>query len=403
VVPERDLLGQIDASTPDLIELCRRLVAAPSVSPPGDTREVAEVVRAELESGGIEAEITHRDPRMPSVLASIESAIPGHHLIMNVHLDTMPAGDESRWSVDPWTLTEREGRLYGLGMGNMKGAIAAMALAMRLLARNRDRWAGRVTFAAVADEVMFGDQGAAWLLEARQELTGDALVCGEGPGWMRLAIAEKGVAWYEVTAEGPSGHASSARAESSAIAKLAAVATQLDGLSGRRGSIPTELGGLVEAPDDPGVLLTFNVGTFEGGTVVSQLPTEARATIDARVPPGVSLAEVDVLVRDACDLEGVRWTRVKGWDANWTDPETPIARAIARAVRAVRGTPPRLAVRLPASDASRWRARGVPAICFGPQPTFSAGTDDYAERDDVIDCAKIYTLAALDFLRPATG
>ena len=72
--------------------------------------------------------------------------------------------------------------------------------------------------------------------------------------------------------------------------------------------------------------------------------------------------------------------------------------AVAAAAAQVRGVPAKPVVRLPASDASRWRALGVPGVCYGPQPTLAAGIDDYAEEQDVIDCAKVYALAALQFL-----
>ena len=64
----------------------------------------------------------------------------------------------------------------------------------------------------------------------------------------------------------------------------------------------------------------------------------------------------------------------------------------------VRGKPPALVVRLPASDASRWRRAGVQAVCFGPQPLLASGIDDFVYRKDFLDCAKIYAIAALDYL-----
>ena len=63
--------------------------------------------------------------------------------------------------------------------------------------------------------------------------------------------------------------------------------------------------------------------------------------------------------------------------------------------RLVRGEPPVLTVRHPASDAMRWRSLGRPAVCYGPQPTLSAGIDDYAVEQDVIDCCAVYALSAL--------
>jgi succinyl-diaminopimelate desuccinylase len=54
---------------------------------------------------------------------------------------------------------------------------------------------------------------------------------------------------------------------------------------------------------------------------------------------------------------------------------------------------------LPGSDARRWRELGVPAVCYGPQPTLSAGVDDYANEQDVVDCAKIYARTVLALMR----
>jgi succinyl-diaminopimelate desuccinylase len=48
--------------------------------------------------------------------------------------------------------------------------------------------------------------------------------------------------------------------------------------------------------------------------------------------------------------------------------------------------------------ASRWRTHGIPAVCFGPQPELASGSDDYVNEQDVVDCAKIYALAALAYL-----
>ena len=396
---EDAIVAEVEEREAALLDLCRALVEAPSVSPPGDTRAVAAVVADALRALGHDPEVIARDATKPSVLAASGEGRP--HLVLNVHLDTMPPGDVGAWSVDPFRLTERDGRLYGLGMGNMKGAVAAMVLAFDLLAERAAEIPGRVTFSAVADEVMFGPDGAAWLLESRPgDLVGDGLLCGEGPGFMRVAVGEKGVAWYRLEADGPAGHSSRARTGASAIAKIAAAVLEIDAANGREGAFPDGLRG-IPTEGDPGATLAANVGTIEGGTVESQLPTSATATADLRLPPGIGLDDADALIAAACEPRGVRWVRVKGWDPNWTDLEAPLTRAITGAVRSVRGTPAVPAIRVPASDASRWRALGVPSICFGPQPTYAAGVDDYAERVDVVDCAKIYALTAVRFLRGA--
>ncbi len=389
-----------DSARDELVALCRGLVAAPSANPPGDTTAVAGVVLEFLARHGIPACTLSRVETMPNVVATVHGYGPGRHLILNVHMDTMPPGDEASWTVPRFELTAREGRLYGLGMGNMKGAVAAMCLAVVVLDRARDAWPGSVTFTAVSDECVFGDNGAAFLLATMPELVGDALICGEGPGWMRLAIAEKGVAWFELTASGPGGHASNASAGGSAVSRLAKVVLELERLNDLEVALPRALEHMTSDGGAEGSRLSVNVGTFRGGTFVSQIPTAAVAEVDFRIPPGLTVSEVEQMVASrACVVPGVSWRRTRSWEPNWTALDTPIGRATSAAVAATRGEPAVPTVRLPASDASRWRALGVPAICFGPQPTLSAGVDDYALESDVADCARIYASAALDYLR----
>ena len=381
-----------------LVAYCADLVGAPSENPPGDTRAVAAVVVAYLAGHGIESRLEAGEPTMPSVVAEVDSGRPGRHLVLNVHLDTMPAGVLADWTVPVHELTRREGRLYGLGMGNMKGAVAAMSRSLVALRDAAGAWSGRVTFAAVADEVVFGDNGAALLLRRHPDLYGDALLCGEGPGFRRVAVAEKGVLWLQVDVRADGGHSSAVLPGRSATAVVAEAVRRLDGLTDRVVPPPPDLAG-VAREGDAGILLTVNVGRVDAGTFIGQIATSARAEVDLRLPPGLSADDAEKLVRGLLDdLPGTAVTRIKGWDPNGTAVEDPFVRHFAAAVRELRGAEPEYAVRLPASDASRWRARGVPAICYGPQPTLSAGLDDYAEEQEVLDCAVLYAATALSYL-----
>lgn len=398
------VLAEAEAQREDLVALCADLVAAPSVNPVGDTRQVADVVTRALEQRGIAARQEACEPTMPSVLAEVDSGRAGPHLVLNVHLDTMPPGDEALWTQPVWELTRTGGRLYGLGMGNMKGAVAAMVTATSLLAERRPAWTGRVSFTAVSDEVVFGDNGAAFLLREHPDLLGDALICGEGPGFRRLALGEKGVLWVELTASGPAGHSSAVLRGGSASARIAEAVSRVDALTGQVGSLPPELRHLladdVDGEADPGLQLTANVGTVRAGTFVGQMATSATAEVDLRLPPGIDANAALALVTDAVRaVPGVGVRRLKGWDPNWTSPTSAIARAWDSASLAVTGAAADPAIRLPASDASRWRRAGVPSLCYGPQPTWSAGVDDYAEEEEVLRCAMLYTLTALSLLR----
>jgi succinyl-diaminopimelate desuccinylase len=394
------LVRTVEAQREKIVELCAAFVAAPSVNPPGDTREVADLVARALADRGVSSTFERCIPTMPSVVAEIDSGSPGPHLVLNVHMDTMPPGAESEWTVPIWELSRVGGRLYGLGMGNMKGAVAAMVTAAGLLAGHRRDWTGRVTFTAVSDEVVFGDNGAAFLLRERPDLRGDGLLCGEGAGFRRLAIGEKGVLWLELRASGPTGHSSAVERGRSASARIAEAVLRVDALNGRTGTLPAELEDLSAGEDGSGWLLSANTGTISAGTFIGQIATEASAQLDLRLPPGISAEQAERLVVEAvADVESVQVRVLKGWDANWTAPGDELARAWSTASQHVTGSGPQHAIRLPASDASRWRRAGVPALCYGPQPTWSAGVDDYAEEDEVLRCAALYALTAREFLR----
>ncbi len=395
---------EIDAERETLIRLCARLVEAASVNPPGRTDGVAAIVRDYLDEGGVPAEIVAADSEAPNVVGRVVGGAPGRHVVFNAHMDTMEPGDVRAWTVPPFELTRKDERLYGLGMGNMKGALAAMCLVTALLHRHRDALAGRLTMTAVSDEVMFGDRGTVHLLRERPDVVGDFLISGEGPGFMDLAVAEKGLLWLDVAAVGPAGHSSRARAGETATMRLAALLAQLDGLNAVYAPPPPELAGVDGGEGDLGFRLSLNAGGLSAGTVRSQIAVSARAELDIRLPPGLPADEIESRVRaimggDPC----LRVRRVKAWDANWTAPADPLAEAVIAAASTVRGRPPRLVVRLPGSDARRWRDLGVPAICYGPQPTLSAGIDDYAEEQDVVDCAKVYARAATRLMRDTEG
>lgn len=392
---------EIDAAREELVELCGALVAAPSVNPPGRTTEVAALVRDYLGAKGIVTETVKADEEAPNLVATVAGATTadaksGRHVVFNAHMDTMEAGDESAWSVPVFRVTRRDGRLYGLGLGNMKGALAAMCLASAALHRHRGAWNGRLTLTAVSDEVMFGERGAVFLLRQRPDLASDFLISGEGPGFMGLAVAEKGLLWLDLEARAPGGHSSRALRGDTAVMKLATALTRLDAFNDRYATLPAELAGVTGGEGNLGLRLSFNAGTIAAGTVRSQVATRARAEIDIRLPPGITAETCEEMIRMAAPELAVEV--VKAWDANWTALGNAVIVALAAAVQSVRGERPPFVVRLPGSDARRWRDLGVPAVCYGPQPTLSAGVDDYVNEQDVIDCAKIYARATLTLL-----
>ena len=382
-----------------VLALCADMVAAVSINPPGDVTGPAAVLQDWFAARNLPVEVFAPVATKPNLIVSIDSGRPGPHLVLNGHLDTIAPGDSANWSVPVHEMTERNGRLYGLGIGNMKAGVVALAFATLYLAENRSLWCGRLSFTAVADETVFGPDGAEALLAARPDLRGDALICAEGPGSMGLALAEKGLLWVRLEASAAPAQGMIGQAGDSAIARLARVLVDIDTLNHQQFTPPEALTGL--AAGEHGLRLSANVGTITGGRFISQRAESAVAEVDFRLPPGLSIAAIEAkLDRLVALVDGVRWSRIKGWEANWTLPTDPVCQAIAAACTRVRGNSPAPVVRLPASDASRWRALGVPAVCFGPQAELVSGVDDYVEKADLLDCVAIYALGAMAFLQP---
>ena len=137
------LEAEVEAQRAFLIEMTRKLVAVASPNPPGDVTEAAEVATDLLKLiDGVRIARYETAPGIVNLVAMIAGAGPGRRLIFNGHLDTFPIG-EGQWTVPPLGGTLKDGRIYGRGVSDMKGGIAAALTALRILSRVRERfWFG---------------------------------------------------------------------------------------------------------------------------------------------------------------------------------------------------------------------------------------------------------------------
>ena len=391
----------VTADRERLLALCARLVACDSAQPKGDTRAVIDILEGVLAEAGIVAERVANDVTKPNLVAIVDGGGPGPHIGLNGHADTLDAGDPKAWSAPPYSATRRDGRMYGLGIGNMKAGVAVLTFAFLILAAERRNWGGRLSLTIVADEVVFGPAGAAFLLRTRPDLVGDMLINAEGAGNLGLAVAEKGLLWLKLEATAAPLQGMLARRGSTAAARLARLVSRLDDWNDERIAPPA---GLTELAGDEGPRLTVNVGRIMGGSFISQVATSVVAEVDFRIPPGTTAAAVEDRVRgEAARIGGVAVTRIKGWDPSFTAASHPLVAAMRQASAEVRGVAAELVCRLPASDAQRWRAFGVPSVCYGPQPLLASGIDDYVIEDDVVDCLDVTVAALRRLLRPNGG
>ena len=100
----------------------------------------------------------------------------GRSIMFNGHMDTMPAQAEL-WATDPWTPTLKDGKLYGLGIADMKSGLAAAVMAVKLLRDAGLELPGDVIITSVADEEGGGNGSIAAAIQGEKA---DAVVVCEG-------------------------------------------------------------------------------------------------------------------------------------------------------------------------------------------------------------------------------
>jgi len=135
----------------EVTDLLSRLIQVDTTNPPGNETAAAELLRAYLEANGVECELYARVPERASLVARIRGSGDGPTLLLLSHTDVVLA-DASEWSVPPFSGEVRDGEVWGRGALDMKGQVAASAVAIASLAREGFEPAGDLIFAATADE-----------------------------------------------------------------------------------------------------------------------------------------------------------------------------------------------------------------------------------------------------------
>ena len=217
---------RLDAEVTDLLS---RLIRVDTTNPPGNETAAAELLREYLEANGLSCETYARVPERANIVARIPGRGEGPSLLYLGHTDVVLA-DAGEWSVPPFSGTVRDDEVWGRGALDMKGQVAANAVAIASLAREGFEPAGDVIFAATADEEVGEDFGLSWLCSehpdavrcdyAVNEGGGDRLVLG-GETYYVVTTAEKLTAPFTIAVHGRSGHASMPGIADNALVKAA--------------------------------------------------------------------------------------------------------------------------------------------------------------------------------------
>jgi acetylornithine deacetylase/succinyl-diaminopimelate desuccinylase-like protein len=217
-------------------DLLQRLIRLDTVNPPGNETIAAELLRDYLAESGVEAELYAKVPERANLVARIPGRGDGPRLLLLSHTDTVVA-DPVEWQLDPWSGELRNGEVWGRGALDMKGQVAASAVAIASLAREGFEPDGDLIFAATADEEVGEDFGLSWLCVEHpdavraeycvNEGAGDRIDFGGGRIFYLCGTAEKTSSPFVLRVHGRSGHASMPGISDNALVKAARLIERL--------------------------------------------------------------------------------------------------------------------------------------------------------------------------------
>src|SRR5690606_21932948 len=278
---------------PGLLQHLDRLVSMPSVSsasPALDTSN-ADVIGYLVqcyEDLGFSCELIESAPTTPATagnrklnLIATRGSGPGG-LVLAGHTDTVPLNEEL-WSVNPFRLTERDGRLYGLGSTDMKGFFPIIMEAMQAFAdvRAADFSQPLIVLATADEETSM--QGAGGLAQLGRPL-GRCAVLGEPPG-MRPTHAHKGIMMESIDLLGQSGHSSDPDLGRNALEAMHAVIGELI-------SFRQELQQRYHSPIFTIPRPTLNLGCIHGGDNPNRICGDCHLEFDIRLLPGMEISQM---------------------------------------------------------------------------------------------------------------
>jgi len=327
----------------------------------------------------------------------------GPTLMLNGHLDTSYSGRE------PWLQDipgfqpqgfEREGRIYGLGISNMKGALCCYLAAVRALREAGVALRGDLMIAAVAGEIEKTQQGDAQGAEYRGYATGSRYLVGHGgaadacilgePTENKIVLAHFGTIWMRLSTTGPFVHTafSSGRLEENSIVRMRPV---LD-------AVLEWLPGWEEEMSYGDTRGVANVGAVHGGFgwLASRTPHRTDLFLDLRVPPSVPMAEARRKAlefgRSLDGIEAEVYVTAPGAEIDAADPTVA---ALEEAHEEVFGSPPERDVTRWFSDASVLTRYGIATVNYGTSSGLpDAELGENLSVDGLVRTAEVYARAA---------
>ena len=406
-----------DALTDEALDLFRRLLQLDTTNPPGNEDTACKLISEVLALEEIDHEILESAPGRANLVARLRGDGGEEPILLSSHLDVVGA-DATQWTHPPFAAEVADGYVWGRGAIDMKN-MTAMELAC-LLALQRhagDRLTRDVILAAVADEESGCELGSLWLAREHPDKVRAEYTFGELGGFTLhigasricpVQVAEKGVCWLRVKAEGEGGHGSIPM-RGAAIERIADAAVRLSQVCTPLRVTPVmrhfvrSLAALQPFPRGPILELVMHPWTsrlildkvmpdphqarlfhallhdtatptvLDGGDKVNVIPAVAEMLVDGRTLPGQSeeafVAEVRDIIGEGFEIEVIRF--MPAVDGAVDDPIIAVIQEVIDELDPGVVAVPNLVPGF--TDAKAWSSLGSTCIGFSP---VKLGPDD---------------------------
>ncbi len=413
----------IAASAERAFTVLERLVAEPSTI--GNEAGAQEVLASELDAAGfsiarpgitddIADDAASGVPPLSyegrfNVVAQRGPADAHRTLVINGHMDVVPAEDTSQWTSDPFLPVRKDGWLVGRGAGDMKAGFAAGLLAIWALDRAVPGWlTGGLTFVSCIEEEATGN---GTLAAGRAGYVADAALLLE-PTDLEILLGGIALVWVSVEIKGRAGHAEAA---GESVNPILAVGPIIDGLRRLEHSMNLDHTSGVDA--DPAFIdiphpYNVNIGKVRSGDWPSSVPAVARVDVRIGHPRHWTSEQTLEHARLAIleSVAGDEWFQrhpptvvLSGYRAEryFQDPDSDLVRAFAAAHQSVHDAEPGLVTIGSTTDARFYLNQfGMPAIAYGPRARNIHGTDEAVELASIVECARTVARFLLEWFSP---
>lgn len=335
----------------------------------------------------------------PNAVGIMRGTGGGKSMILNGHIDVVPAGDKKDWERDPFSGHIECGKLYGRGSTDMKGGTTSLLMAIEAIKNSGIRLKGDVIFESVIEEE---SGGAGTLAAVLRGYKADAAIIPE-PTNMKLFPKQQGSMWFRITVKGKGAHGGTRYEGPNAIEKAMLVIERLRRLETARN----------ERIDDPffesiPIPIPINIGKIHAGDWPSSVPDlaviEGRMGIAPHETQEEAKHEMEEAISDICNDDP--WLtennpHLEWFGASWLpgdlDPEHELIHVLKESFEHVKN-------QFPLIEASPWatdggilsKVGGVPVVVFGPGVTETAHqANEYINLEDVFEAAEIIALALL--------